>query len=598
MGSNFTDMPIWTAALRTSSSRPSTPHIPVCNGLCADKERQLTHTSSYKRQETAFFHDTTIKRAIVDLAAADEITIYCGAGVTIDRTDLGWGDLIYGLLSRLPAGVIKPEEARALRDRLSPLELASIFQQYAENALASTPNAQPVDSHVPRLQEMLYTKAGWESGALVRNVVRLAVSLTILGKTVRVVTSNYDVYLEEEFDAYAKELKGEQSPEVPGFFSRCAGSPRQHRLHQSVGAVGQVEIVYLHGRIPRTGKRFGELALSEGDYHRIRDTVVQELESAFKNSSVLVVGASLSDPPLLYSLWKTAAKRQTKQKKQRKQLAALQTDPVRIALVPTTSTNLVGVDSAEFPRLADHLRQRAIQYGVRLLIPDFHYQVAQFCQEVITCASMGARANEYADQSASVPERYGSRLISWWDAWNTLAISKEPDSIRVQLLDCLSELVQVENWGTDVKEVYKIELWVRHDPSHQRTLALWGSSTGTLVDRRSLKCEELGIDTINVSVRAFIEGRPVWLAKEDLKNDDIRPQKKDWIKSIQGRWDRYLAVPIRLENSEKVSLPVGVITLTAKDAASQTNIPVQYVDSMKAMIECLTNVGRDLLNVY
>lgn len=535
------------------------------------------NTNSYRRSEIAFFSDDDVKEAVVELAAASSVTIYCGAGVTIDRTNLGWGDLIYGLLSRLPPTSIASVDAVAIRDRLSPLEQASIFEQLLCDSLVG--RAKPVDSTVALLSEMLYTKAGWESGALVRNVVRLAANLSILRKTVKVVTSNYDVYLEEEYEDYAKELKAKQSPDIPGAYARCAGYKRHLQEKKAVGKVGQIEFIYLHGRIRRDGPRSGNLALSESSYHQVRSKVTSELKSAFNKSSLLILGASLTDPPLLEALHATASPKA----------------PTRIALVPATSTKLLGVGGDHFPDLVKLLQRRTTQYGLRLLVPDFHFQIAQFCQEIITCTSMGSRRRAYADRSVNAPERYGARLTAWWEKWSNDPASLDHAAIQRRLYGCLEELAKVRHWSSKSGELYKLELWVRNRPSSERALALWGGSTGTLVDRKILKKDDLEIETKNVSVRAFIEGRPVWLSRDDVDNVDTRPRKREWIKTIQGRWQRYLAVPIRLDDSMDLMLQVGVVTLAAM--GPRTNIPIQHVESMVEITRTLESVGRELLDV-
>ncbi len=55
---------------------------------------------SFSRSEPAFFHDNTTKRAVVKLASSDRLVVYCGAGVTIDRTGLNWSELLARLFDR------------------------------------------------------------------------------------------------------------------------------------------------------------------------------------------------------------------------------------------------------------------------------------------------------------------------------------------------------------------------------------------------------------------------------------------------------------------------------------------------------------------
>jgi hypothetical protein len=542
----------------------------------------------YTRADQAFFTGEAVPDAIVDLASASRLTIYCGAGVTIDRTELGWGDLIYGLLLSLKdndaANKITEAEALALRDKLTPLELASIYEEYSARAQRNSHGStKKTDRDIPHLQEMLYESAGWESGVLVRNVVRLAAGLTLLGITVKIVTSNYDTYIEDEFADYRKQMQVNRLSEIPGVHIRCAGRG-PHRSLKATGPVGSVEIVYLHGQIGPTGGLKGQLALSERDYHRVRAVVVDELVRNFSGSHVLIVGSGLSDPPLLQALYETTP---------------VTVDRGRYALVPATSTGMMSYGKTAYPRLVLHQSQRMQRYETTALVPDFHFQVAQFCQEILTCVQMGRQFRGYGSSDPKAPERYGERLVKWWDDWSSSALANDHALLSQTLRDSLQDVAGLRGWGKAHGEIYKLELWARHDPAKTRGLALWAGSTGILTQRESIKTEELDLETKNASVRAFIEGKPVWLAREDLGKPDLRPRKREWIGRLEGRWERYLAVPIRLDNEADSQIPVGVVTLAAmghpKSGSGGTNIPTGHVEAMDLIISRLERTGRDLL---
>lgn len=545
----------------------------------------LILSGKYVAGRQAFFSDWRTRQAIVDIAGAGSLTIYCGAGTTIDRTTLSWGDLVYRLLLResTARSRITPDEVARLRRRLSPLELASIYEQYVLESLKAS--QKTTDAHVPRLQDMLYLNAGWESGVLVRNIVRLAVSLSVMGRSIKIVTSNYDTYIEQELHEYLSELaqgyklnKAKIRP-VPGYNVWCLGSKTPEDSVPPVGNAGEIDIIYLHGRIMPRGGLAGDLALAEGDYQRLRPNVSVELDRSFQGRDILILGSSLTDPPLLGALFDQRRKTRGKQ-------------PSRIALVPAASTGMVDFGQKKFPKLITHLQKRADQFGLKLLTPDFHFQIAQFCQEIVICASMGPRFKDYGNKNASCNMRYDTRLDSWWTRW----VSKNASlaTLTNRLSECIKKLEADPEWGSNPEETYKVELWVRHEPSAQRNLALWAASTGILKDRRALKYEPLGLDTNNASIRAFIEGKPFWLAKEDLDSIELRAQKREWIERIEGRWPRYLAVPIRLDETLNANIPVGVITLAAK-GGTHTNVPINNVDAMDRVLSILRSAGRALL---
>ncbi|MGV9674949.1 SIR2 family protein [Nocardia sp. NPDC003482] len=539
--------------------------------------------SEYARASNPFFSNDQTPKAVVDLAKAEKLTIYCGAGVTIDRTGLGWGDLIFELLKQLcdhtSSNDLTEEEAIHLRDTLSPLDLSSIYEQYAEDAGLVNP-------HVPILQQKLYKGTVWKSGVLVRNVVRLAVGLTVLGKSITVITTNYDTYLEDELFAYLRKFAPlGRVCRTPGFVVRCLGVKDPIRRVPSIHGGGVIEIVYVHGRVPPKDNATGTLVVSERNYHSVRSAVTRRLTASFDGSSILILGASLTDPPLLASLHATRDR------------APSGGDPGRYALMPASATGLTKFGKDAYPRLGEHFAQRMNRYGVELLMPDFNSQIAQFCQEILTCAEMGADLEKYACASPKAPERYGERLCAWWDRWIAGEVAGDHDKIHSTLIARLEELKSIKTWGKDPNEVYKLELWVRYLPRENgtRRLALWGGSMGILSDRKILKFEDIELTTDNASVRSFIEGKPVWLDRADRDKPEVSPRRRQWILHLGGRWDRYLAVPIRLDADNDPKLTVGIVTLAAMRAKNGTNIPMKIATAAESVVRKLTDVGQELL---
>src|SRR4051812_38156918 len=92
------------------------------------------------RNPEPWFSDAAVHQAIAELAAADRVTLYVGAGATIDRTGLGWADLIEKLLSEadLAANQITAAEARAMRDVLEPVAGGSLAAHYYKQRFAGS----------------------------------------------------------------------------------------------------------------------------------------------------------------------------------------------------------------------------------------------------------------------------------------------------------------------------------------------------------------------------------------------------------------------------------------------------------------------------
>ena len=100
-----------------------------------------------------------------------------------------------------------------LKERLPPLELASILAEYLLRRHGDIKKAR--QSLTWLLQQALYKNSGWQAGALVANIVRLACRFAQLGKPVAIVTSNYDTYVEEEFIRYVRHIESQGAQDIP-----------------------------------------------------------------------------------------------------------------------------------------------------------------------------------------------------------------------------------------------------------------------------------------------------------------------------------------------------------------------------------------------
>ncbi|MBV9795501.1 MAG: SIR2 family protein [Actinobacteria bacterium] len=541
---------------------------------------------SYGRSKNEFFNLDGTKQAIVKLASCERLVIYCGAGVTIDRTGLTWGDLVVKLFETSDGNHPGPDPSAAelniLKQELTPLQLASVLAERTEEHHATEKEARY--SLIPKLQQALYTGAGWQSGALVSNIIRLSSGLVQLGKKVAIITSNYDIYLEDEYDHYRTELranpdlKNSPPPDIAGLRVCAAGMKKLFRDVKPEGNAGRIEILYLHGRVPSKGGLGGRLALSEKDYHYTSDAVVGALQKSFSQpkTGILILGTSLSDPPLLKALFHTHPYQGEKNTPEWK----------RVALVPATSTGFVQYNE-NFDRLVQSLKMRTNHFGVELLVPDFHFQIAQFCQEILTAIYLSKDTRLYMAPSSSA--LYNKRIGRWWSAWQEQERSLGPDHMYKALNQSLKSIKELlgRNAGEPARELMKVELWVRHDPASVRRLALWGASTGILEDRSVLHFEELDLNTNNASVRAFIEGRPQYVARRDLNSNGA---------AADSRWKSYLSVPIRI-NLPDGTVPVGVITLASMEEKEHSKIPAGSVREMTSLVNQLTAVGQELLAV-
>jgi hypothetical protein len=197
-------------------------------------------------------------------------------------------------------GQINREDARILCQTLQPVEAATVAGYYYKSVYG--PRWFPYAT--TDLRSVLYTGNYWRSGLLCTNVIRLATALAKFGKQVHLVTTNYETFLEQEFNEQAELVR--ESPDefesLPAFEVDVLGEHR-HRLSYGSSENGLISLTYLHGRIHNEGgDAQGRVALTERDYFDLRQSVLNALKPLLADSSLLIIGSSLTDPPLLAAL--------------------------------------------------------------------------------------------------------------------------------------------------------------------------------------------------------------------------------------------------------------------------------------------------------
>lgn len=534
----------------------------------------------YKRSERQFFHQPATLESLVELSQVDHLVVMVGAGGTIDRTGLNWGDNVVGLFEKpgqrtLPS---RPSvaEARALLGAMGPLALTSVLTEFdllhegdEEKLRANTAN---------RLRLALYGNSDWQAGRLLPNLVRLVVACITTGKTVTVITSNQDTHIEDEFLSYIKELHTFQRA-VPGLkvtaFGDKAGQDEPILIEPPQGGVGSLDLYYQHGRVPLLGEPRGFIPLSENDYYDHFEPLVEELSARLStpDSGLLCLGSSLTDLP------QVAALSRSRQHSH------------RVALVPAHSSSLL-TGELDHGRLLQQYQRRGKHLEVALLLPDFHFQVAQYCEELriaITNTPGGARG--YADPDTRA--RYGLRLLEWWEHAQQLETKTGLAKIHDRLTRCLTEIKEVlpEKESADGPESMRVELWIRSNPRKDRHLAFIGKSGELITDTTGMRFAELELGTHNAAVAAFIEGRPQIYTWDDLRKGPARPDED----ADNSRWKTFLPVPLRA-SSPLGSVPVGVITLASTRPQEQSRIPDGDAGRMSELVKILRKHGDKLID--
>lgn len=550
--------------------------------------RQATEDPFFRQQETL--------DALESLSAADELVIYCGAGVSIDRTGVTWSQLIDDVFTQARATRHDKEaefdSVRYLIDNLENTKQSASIMMGAFMAPGTTEN----QFLTPKLHDIIYKESGWSRGYMLRNLIQLSITTASVGRNVLIITTNYDSYIESEFTAQYGRLVANGVPvaALPGIRRRVLGGPRvKHVTVRKHGtATGLIEIVYLHGRVDLdNGPTEGVLVLSEGSYASTQEQSQKVLIDSFRGRSkgVLVIGASLTDEPLINALALTKG-----DAGERYALIAVPPpvfSPRTKAILPSTiSTKTV----------SEALRLRGAHLGIGVLNPMSHYQSPQFLEELRIAGSAAVKTSNseyYRDNTNSI--NYAQRLKSWHELWAARANTKDPEFAYQILHDGLeSGIKNVLKVSAPEGEMFRAEVWVRENPrSANRTLTLWANSTGPIRDRQILRREPIQRDSSNASVVAFTDGRPRLLSIRKLG-----------LPVEASRWQTFFSTPIFISadiaigtDPDNAYIPVGVITLASNlpitdDAGSKksvfTSLIVSQFEDLKAQ---LIGMGRTIL---
>lgn len=540
------------------------------------------------RSATPFFHDPRVHRAISRIAAADRVVIYCGAGLTIDRAGVGWGPLLRDALkhpSLIQRVAIDPAEVDVIGRHLEPLTIGTIASYYFDevHGKAANPNAGK-SALVYSLRGQLYDGSSWQSGRLTINVIRTAAYLVRSGVDVEIATTNYDTFIEDEFEVY--QSLGPREAKDVALDVEVLGAPVR-----SIGPEKppyRMKLVYLHGRIPEVGVPDGIVAVSEHDYYVLRSDVEDRLCAMFtgpedeadsanphRRPAVLILGSSVTDPPLLSALEAT-------------QIAG--PVPPRIALTPTPGYGFEDVTTHDVNVLKRYLGARMKAFGVDLLFPDFFYQSAQFLDEIMTAGDLvddPPNPNTGYRSADAASFRYGARLGDWWSLWEKSNVlqgaagsSRTAHEVLSRQLEELERLLLEASDSSS--EPVALEVFVRWNPTSgaNRFVRRWASTKAVMSDPTSSPAFEFETDSGVSGVEALVSGRP-----------RLHRGTSD---NLSGDESTYLSVPIRFAHQYGL-VPVGAVTLSSPWAADKSRIMVSNADSLRQLVAALADVGQSIL---
>lgn len=462
-----------------------------------------------------FFARESTKRFISRLGSTESLAIYLGAGASIDRTGRTWKQLLVDLLKVATSHDEQP--LANIANVLDPMSLASIAAE-SYKPQAEDPSSKMCND----VKQLLYEHGGMLRGRALTALSDVAIELARRGQPTTILTTNFDDYLYQDFE------------EQVSFWSDALSGGAETGAGESVrDAAERTEIVPLHGLVRQREEAEGGLVLSEEDYVKTAETTRQRIATAINDRSLLTLGASLTDPPLVRALL------DTKQKAQ-------EDGRVRYALLPRSDVSALAPNSTSVSTL-NLWQSRLSHLGVQGIFVDSFSQMGQFLREMHIALHLDT--GDYPNS----PMEHGRRLSSWWESW----WSGMPDKYEerqgrdhgrlCQLLEDVRGELGVEDEGL------KIEVWLRWQPGNSttgRALRLWASSYSRFTEPELTRSGGLAdlTDTRYVAVRAFREGRPIC---------DTDDQSR--------RWKAYLAAPIELAGD--VNLVVGSVVVSSMDGA-------------------------------
>jgi hypothetical protein len=530
---------------------------------------------SKRRSEPAFFHAVETHELIESLAARESLTIFAGAGISRDRGSPGWEELVVRLLQRpllhLTDGPEDPRSAlraaQAYADSYGPVPAASALRQLYQDRNPRLPEKSLMELIAGDIHECLYPRNSWSPGGpLAEAVVRLAVFWMSLGRDVAILTTNYDNNLEEfAGDEDLRQFAADRGITIE---AKVADDPRDAQV---------IPVYHLHGYIPFEGASRGNLAFSEsglfegteviGPSEATLDWRPKVLDDRLTSAATVFVGTTLRDPTVARSLIRTRA--------------AAEEWP-RYGVFPQQGDTWDEEDNPGLRLGADHtLRARLKHLEVSAVRPDFFGQVAQLLREVVHCK---LNCDGHYAPEDSAPNRYGVRLVKWWEAWRRNLKRVRPrvhqDACQVQLAKtkgtvakCFSDQRRVS------RERLKLEIWVRKNPSKGRRLELWGSSE--VASRTTTgHISEIENQSEYAAVRALCQGYAVRGPLE-----------------AASRWRSYFSVPIVLSGDPWWELPVGVVNLMSTKDVERSSLALLDAPAVwKEVRDVLKSAGIMILD--
>lgn len=512
------------------------------------------------------------------------IVIYCGAGVTADRTGVGWLGLIERVADKLmecsDSRLIKNLETcfdndkddkkfqsarKAVKEYLNdedvPLEVkATIVEALAKNEKNNNDAIQKV------FAEALYRDSGWHRGRTLQKLVDFIVISACMGKSISIITTNYDTYIERAICKRLQFLKdsnlsedSESKKPLPKLsyvaYKRVNSGPNDEvreveerdSLFDGDKGGSSIEVNYIHGSITENGDLRGSLVFSERNYADGHDRTVKKLIKWFEKGPTIIVGASLNDVPLVRSL---LGFKRTIKKGSESSYAGIYAILKRRTIASEAISDQFQLSRAE-------------ALGIKLLMFDSYNDIPDIFSNLIALCAQGV-------------DGYGGKLpcelaLEDWIG-QTAKFSREISEYGYEMSSIVIDEIFKKLIGE--KEKIKIEFWFvgyAEGSSDKKVLRVWTNSVGPTFTTGLRREEDVLRDNEKkvASVKAYSSGIPEIISIDKLNVGFDEKNNKD---ASVGRWKTFLAVPLSVPSKKyNVDIVVGVVTLASTYKISDSN---------------------------
>lgn len=536
----------------------------------AEGPEALTAASYYdykaKEDLTRPFFERESSRELIDaIASSSHLTLYAGAGVSADiglplnealaPVLLGHELARHPMLAHVDEAKRKAAAQRVL-NALPPAASSAYLMSIAREAATRERTRHAADSSLQDNVKGALMPGRKPGGFVARGLAALAFSMLHRGRSVQMVTTNFESGMIEEaqenlhtyFEDFTKYSLQPIWPEA----SDAIGTDLADRHHAAEADPEKVPVYYANGHVDASVGLFAsELdflprdgALEpEQNLYRTRE---QLLDTAMAKHVCLFVGSSVTDPDTLLRLAKTL-----RSSKPRYAVILAPAHQVDQTLDPETAEAQADLDH-ELHRAAVELRFAHL--NIIPITVDFPAQVPQLLREL---ALKVRYADDYVD--------YPNRLSAWWshwrehfgfnpdgtyasvdrDLWRQLTWKNEVSGLRDDLQAFAKQQVP-----TGRQEHLMVELWIR-DPDNRR-LFLWASSNALWLN---------GPTALSGPVR--LRDEPHYIAQSTFHEGRV---EAGTLQRTRGHWKYYVSIPLILHEPPWHHLPVGVVNILSDGA--------------------------------